>query len=291
MRSWAIYAFLACFIWGTSPIVAKLLFPTMPPLGVGFYRYLIGAPLLGLFLASTRRNVARDAVRKVALYKYLVLGFLGVPVFTSLFYVGVELTTAGKASLIYSANPIILIFLSSIFLHEKLNMRIVGLATLGFLGVFLVITGGINPAEIVMSGAFMGDMLALGAGMSWAVFSVAGKAWIREIDSYASTAIIVALGSMLMFPIAAAAGGLGFQVAVYELLLMLYLGVFTVALAYLFWIKALASAGVSRLGIFQFVIPAVSVALGAVVLGEAVEVWILLGFILLSASVYLAWKS
>jgi len=219
--------------------------------------------------------------------RYAILGFLGVTVFTVFFFTGVQFTTAGKASLLVNTNPIIIAILAHFFLGEKMNVKMISWVLLGFTGVFLVIVGGKDPSTILHSGGFLGDILALGAGVSWAMFTVAGKKWTMNHEAYSSTSLVIFLGLMFLFPLNAATHTLQMPLSTYQLMLILYLGAFTAVVAFFAWIKALTLADASKVGVFQFTIPLMTLLLAAVILGETVDIWIVSGFVLIASSIYL----
>jgi drug/metabolite transporter (DMT)-like permease len=260
----------------------------MSPLAVGFYRFLIAAVILAAFLAFTRRvHAVRTAASGWGFMRYTILGFVGILVFTASFFLGIQFTTAGKASLLVNTNPILIVVLAHFFLKERVNVKIMSWVLLGFGGVFLVIVGGKDLSTLLYSGGFLGDILAFGAGVSWAIFSVAGKKWTLNHEAYTSTSLIIFLGLACMFPLNAATHSLDLSPSAYNLALLLYLGVFTVVAAYFLWMKALMLADASKVGVFQFAIPLVTLLLAAVILGEAVDIWTISGFLLIASSICL----
>jgi len=154
-------------------------------------------------------------------------------------------------------------------------------------GIFLVIVGGKDPSTILYSGEFLGDILAFGAGVSWAMFSVAGKKWTSHHESYASTSLIIFLGLMLMLPLNVTTQSLVLPLSTFEVMLLLYIGVFPGAAAFFLWVKALTLADASKVGVFQFTMPMVTLLLATAILGETVDIWIISGFILIASSIYL----
>jgi len=260
----------------------------MPALASGFYRCAIAAIIFAVFLVATGRiHAIRTMISGRGLTRYAILGFLGVTAFTAFFFIGIQFTTAGKANLLACTNPILIAVLAHFFLREKMTLKMISWILLGFVGVFLVIVGGKDPSTILYSGEFLGDILAFGAGVSWAMFSVAGKKWTSNHEAYASTSTIIFLGLILMLPLNAATNTLKLPTSTYDLTLLLYIGAFTAAAAYFLWIKALTLADASKVGVFQFTMPLWTLLLAAAILGETVDIWIISGFILIASSIYL----
>jgi len=260
----------------------------MSALAIGFYRFLIASVIFAVFLVLTRRiHAIRAAASGWGLIRYSVLGFVGILVNTSFLFLGVQLTTASNASLLVSANPIVIVVLAHFFLGEKMNMKKMLSVLLGFVGVFLVLAGGKDPSTFLYGEGFLGDILSFGAGVAWAIFSVAGKKWMLNHEAYTSTSLVIFLGLMFMLPLNVATHSLELPVPTFELVLLLYLGAFTVVAAYFLWIKALMLADASKVGVFQFIIPLVTLLLATVILGETVDIWIISGFLLIASSIYL----
>jgi drug/metabolite transporter (DMT)-like permease len=70
-------------------------------------------------------------------------------------------------------------------------------------------------------------------------------------------------------------------------MLLLFLSIFCSGLAYFFWGKVLEEISPIRAGVFLYFLPVVSVSLAAVVLGEAVDPWFLVGASFVLVGVYL----
>ncbi|CAG7643876.1 DMT family transporter [Paenibacillus allorhizosphaerae] len=154
-KKW-IYVVLAFVVvsWGLNIVMVKFLTLSTPPFLVAAVRM----PLAGLALLPF-------AVRKYGWYKpnlkqWILLTLVGI---TSIFIhqlflaSGVEMTTATNASLILGLNPLTTALLASLFVSEKMTLRLsLGIAA-GFAGVVIVVLSGGGETPVGLSG--WGDLI------------------------------------------------------------------------------------------------------------------------------------
>jgi DME family drug/metabolite transporter len=133
-------------------------------------------------------------------------------------------------------------------------------------GTALLVVGPRGLGEI--AGHFgVGALLALGAGVSYAVFTVAAKGLLARVAPLAVAAITFALGALLLTPVLLGEAAPGRALAA-AWPLLLYLGLGPTAVAY-----ALFTAGLSRVpaaiaGIVALLEPLTAATLGVVAFGE-----------------------
>jgi drug/metabolite transporter (DMT)-like permease len=135
-----------------------------------------------------------------------------------------------------------------------------------------------------------GDLLLVAAGLAWAPYTIAGKQLLAGYDPIAVTAASLVVALLCLLPVAAVEEAR----AVWEpasipsaLAAAAVLGLVVSAGMTVLWNAALRGMDASRLAGFVFLQPLAGVALGALVLGEAVGRYALLGGALVLAAVYL----
>lgn len=164
-----IYAILAFVVisWGLNIVMVKYLTETMPPFLVAAVRM----PLAGLALLPF-------AVGKYGWYKpspkqWLLLTLVGA---TSIFIhqlflaSGVEMTTATNASLILGLNPLTTALLASLFVGEKMSLRLFLGIMAGFSGVVIVVLSSRADASVGLSG--WGDLIMFVSMLGYVVGSL-----------------------------------------------------------------------------------------------------------------------
>jgi drug/metabolite transporter (DMT)-like permease len=80
--------------------------------------------------------------------------------------VGVKLTSATNSSIIISSDPIMIAVLAAVILKERMNLARAGGILAGFIGVLIIILSEGQRASMGSS-ALSGDILSLGAALSW----------------------------------------------------------------------------------------------------------------------------
>ena len=195
-------------------------------------------------------------------------------------FVALDLTTVGRASIIFYSMPIWLSLLAHVMLpNDKIN-------ALKFVGLILAMSGVAWAFWDRSSGtaSLIGDFAALGGAVSWAVLTIIMKASPLKDERpemqlfwqvlVSGPVLIVAsffFGDLIrdLQPIHIA--GLIFQIVI------------VVTAGFVFWLWLLSIYPASSVGSFSFLSPVMSVALGWLLLGEEVgtDILIALGLVAL----------
>jgi DME family drug/metabolite transporter len=183
------------------------------------------------------------------------------------YFTAVTLTgVAATALLAICSAPIMIAVLAAAVLGERLTPIVLLSLAMAVTGTALLVVGPRGVAEL--AGHFgVGALLALGAGLCYAVYAVAAKGLLARLQPLTAAAGTFALGAVFLTPAALGAGLPQLQLA--ALPLLLYLGIGPTALAY-----ALFSAGLRRVpatvaGIATLLEPLTATTLGVLVFGES----------------------
>lgn len=152
-RAFAILAvFLVQVLYGLNFTFAKIVMNGNFVTPFAFVVLRVGGATVLFWLVSL--FLPQEKIDKRDFLKFFVAAIFGVVVNMLLFLKGLELTTPINASVIVTITPIIILVLSSFFLHEKItNLKIVGVL-LGFSGGILLTVLGTSTR--------VGDNLPLG---------------------------------------------------------------------------------------------------------------------------------
>jgi len=138
-----------------------------------------------------------------------------------------------------------------------------------------------------------GDLYIFAAMLSWATFSVAGKVILKELSPRLAITYACFIGTIALFVTALLEGGLtGIQHYSLEMWLsLLYLGLMGTVLAFILYYQGIKSIGPSKTAIFVNFVPIWAMSLGAVILGEAITLALILGAAMVIGGVFLTSRS
>ena len=159
-----ILAVLIVAVWGSTFSATKiLLIEGMSPMGIFFSRFVLGYLIL---LTVSRKKILANTVTDEL--KFLTIGILGGSLYYFLQNTALSMSQTTNVSFLLSFCPLITIVLSVIFFKDQQISRnfCFGLMV-AICGVFFVLFNGHFELHI----SPMGDILALLAATSWAVYS------------------------------------------------------------------------------------------------------------------------
>jgi len=234
------------------------------PLLVGFVRLAIAAPfLLGAALVSTRDwrvSAARDALALLAMGAAMAA-------YQVFYFWAVTLTGVAVAALLpICSSPLMIAALAALFLRERLTTTVGISLAMAVVGTALLVIGPRGLGEI-SPGFALGSLLALGAGLSYAIYAVVGKASLTRVAPLPLAGITFTVAAAALSPV------LVWEQAVAEPLakgwpLFLYLGLVPTALAYGLYTVGLRRTPATVAGIATLLEPLTASTLGVLLFGE-----------------------
>ena len=280
---------LAAMTWGTAGAVTAILVSRTgtDALTIGAIRVWIAAVLLGLswlarrsglFWLLSRRGgpplggvggggAAPPDFEQHTLARYGALGLCmalyQVTYFTAVTMIGVALS----AVIAICSAPLLISALAALALRERLAIRTLSALAVGVVGAALLVAGPRGAA--VTRGAFVGGAaLALGAGLSYAIYVVIAKASLSQAAPLPLAAGTFASAAIVLTPALWLADDLAREVAM-GWPLLLYLGAVTTALAYALYTLGLQYLPASAAGVVALVEPLTATLLGVFAFGES----------------------
>lgn len=276
-------ALLTATIWGTTFISTKVLLVDFQPLGLLFFRFVMG--LLALLIAYPHR------LRGTGLRQELTFagaGLCGVCLYYLLENIALTYTMASNVGVITSIAPFFTAILSYLFLkEEKPGVNIYLGFVLAMAGVCLI---SFNGAQLALDPR--GDLLALLAAFTWACYSVLTK----KISAYGyptilTTRRVFAYGLLFMLP---ALPFLGFRLGLERFTSpvylgnILFLGLGASALCFVTWNFAVRALGAVKTSVYIYMVPVITVAASVLILHEKITPLAALGTVLTLAGLLLS---
>lgn len=259
-------------IYALCYVAIKAGLPFMPSLRFAALRALAGGLLMLGLLPVLKRPVfpRRQDWRWV-----FGLGITSTTVAFAAMFLSPGLAGAGIASVLGNAQPIFAMALAVPLLGERLTPAKQAALVLGLLGVILIAL-----PSIATSGAFggAGPALALGASLSLAVGSVIAKRMGPDVHLLSVSAWQLIVGGLPLLVVSGLAEhGPWISVDPRFLSLLAFLAIAETALPTPLWYWLLRRDEVGRLSIFLFLVPVLGMLFAAVVFGEPVGLFEVVG--------------
>jgi drug/metabolite transporter (DMT)-like permease len=257
------------FMWSSAFTSARMIVMDAPPLTALAVRFVVSGAI-GIGLAAALGQSAR--LTRAQWKSVVIFGICQNALYLGLNFVAMQRVEAGLASIIASMMPLMVAFLGWVVFRDRVNR--LGLAGLiaGFAGAAIImgsrLSGGVDAQGIVL--CLMG-MVAL------AVATLT----VRSATSGGNLLMIVGMQMLV------GAAVLGVAALVFETwhvnwstrlgLAFVYTTLVPGLLATWVWFRLVGRIGAIRAATFHFLNPFFGVATGALLLGEALEIWDMLG--------------
>lgn len=267
---------LTAFFWGGTFVAGRILKDNVGPFSAAFLRFAVASILL---LAIVRKSTGCfPRLERTQWLSVALLGLTGVFAYNAFFFKGLQLISAGRASLVIATSPVLIALFSAWFYSEKLSpVRITGIL-LSMTGAMVVISKG-SLAAIVDSGPGLGELMIFGCVLSWVAYSLIGKTVMQTISPLVAVAYSAFAGTLfLLFP--AWAEGMPGALLAYsptEWASIIYLGLFGTVIGFVWYYEGIRQIGPLRAGLFINFVPASAIILAFLILSEPVTASLLIG--------------
>lgn len=280
---------LISLIWAGSFIAVKITVNEIPPIDLGFLRFLVATPIMILILFLRKKEVH---IPKKELPSLIILGLTGVTFLYIFQFVGIEYTTASTSSVLISTNIIFIVILSTLFLKEVFSFKKTLGVILSFLGVMVVIFAQSSNEKIIFNNQFIiGCLLVLLSAFCWAVYSVVGKKLLDKYDAFSVTTYAFVLGTIFFLPVVFphilnVVQNISFK----GWMAILYLALLCSVFGYVAWYYALSKTEAGKTAVYLSLIPLFTITL-AFFIDEIPTILFLVGAILIIWGIYWAQKN
>lgn len=269
-----------CIVWGTTYLVIRISVQVFPPETFSGIRFIISGLIVLIFAFATKQKMPQKVgdIAKISISGLLMLlGGHGLVVFAE------QWVHSGVTALILSLGPIFIALLELIILKKK-TLNLWGWMGLfaGFTGVVFLVTSGKEIGSINLSGG----VLLLTACILFASGSIFSKKYSADGSIVSQLAIqMIAGGAGLLIT----GGILGeyskVTINFTVVWTMIYLTIFGGIIGYGAYIYVLKHWPASKAGTYAYVNTVIAVILGAVVLGEPVNLNVIFSIILILGGV------
>lgn len=282
--AWLVLA-ATLLLWSGNWIVARAVRDDISPGLATAGRLLIVTALLAPFawrgLAAKLPAFARRDWQVLWL-----LGFFGGGLHLALQWLGLHFTTATSATLYLSTAPIFILLLAAPLLAERIAARQWLGVAISFGGVALIGMQG----RLLQPSFNVGDLCALASMALWGGYTVFLRLRRDALGMVEFLTLVCVLGMGFMAPwvLAELALGATLRLSGAGVAAVLYSAFGSLLLAYAGWSYVVTRLGAARAGVTMHLMPAISVVLAAVFLGERPYWYHFAGVALVLAGVALA---
>jgi drug/metabolite transporter (DMT)-like permease len=257
---------LATLCWASAFIAGKLVLAEITPLSAAGLRHLAAMLLLAPF-AWRRRGSANLRAAAVPL---AIIALCGGVMYQWVFMAALQRTSATNTSLLIALNPAITFLFAPLVGESYTRGGLLGIA-LALTGAVLVITHGDLAVLGSLDATRLGDLLALFAAVLWAIFNLASRRVVLHVPHSLTNTVTYGVGSLVLLLLATP------EAPVTQLAqaswtargALLTMVIFSSVAAGQLFLHGVHTVGVSRTVVFVYLIPVVTAALSALLLGES----------------------
>lgn len=281
---------LTALFWGGTFVAGRAMAGSIEPFAAAFLRFLVASAVL-LPLIRLRRGGEPLPTGRVWV-RLAMLGLFGVVLYNTFFFKGLQTVGAGRAAVIIALNPSFIALGSCLFFRERLSgIRATGIVV-SLVGALTVISHG-RPAQLWTGAITTGDLFILGCVGSWVAYTLLGKTTMHSMSPLLMVTWSSALGTVGLAAAALREGILHHLMAYPPRVwvAIAYLALFGTVLGFVWFYQGVRTLGPTRAGVFINFVPAWSVLLAALTLGERPTLSLAVGLVLVTSGVYLSNKT
>lgn len=270
----ALFATLAT-MWGLSFPAITVGLDYIPPLLFAAFRYDVAAVLLlgyAVLTTDSWRPVGRNNAEAI------VGGGLFLVAGNGLLFIGQQTVPSGVAAILQALVPIATALWALGLLSERLSVTgAIGVA-LGFLGIGLIVQP--DPQNL-LAGDTLGRLIIIGQVVSVALGGVLVQRAGPTMERVALTGWSMLLGGLTLHLASFGIGEIPTEsvTAPTALGAIVYLGVFSTAMAFLIYYTLLEERGAFETSLVAYLVPIVATVAGVFILGETISPLSVAGFV------------
>ena len=276
---------IATFVWGLTPTLGKILSTLEAPFIITFGRFFFACVWLFAILLLRRKG---QLVGREFLGTFLLLGLTGIFLHNVLMYEGLEYISASMASLIFAFIVVQVAIIDSIINRKIPEKRSILGMFFSIVGILIVVTDG-QIVTLPREELGWGAVLIFGSAFSWAVYTVVSRKALRTYSPLIVTTYASGVGLMLVapFPLASIEESIQIFTDAQSLLFLIFLGVVSSAITFIWHQQALEKIGALSTSIYLNLVPIFGILSAAIILGENLNEFIIVGGILVFLGIIL----
>lgn len=276
-------ALVTVMIWGTTFVSTKVLITSgLTPVDIFFYRFVLA--YISIWFISPKKLFS-DSIKDECWFA--VAGFCGGALYFITENTALELTLVSNVSLIVCISPLLTAFLVILFYRsERVRKTLLAGSVMALFGVALVVFNG----QFILKLSPVGDLLTVAAAFSWAFYCLILKRFDLRYPTLFITRKVFFYGVVTLLPFIFIMP-LHFDTVILMQLPvitnLLFLSFVASMLCFIMWNMAVKELGAVLATNYIYIVPLVGMATSAIVLGEPINVIMLIGCVLILVGVFL----
>ena len=274
---------VAC-LWGGNAVAMKVALRYMPPFILAGFRFAFGALIIWLW--SKFKNIDVK-IQRQDVFSLIILSLLFAAQICT-FNLGTKYTTAGRSSVFINVSPFFIAILAHFFIpNDRLSIRKVIGFILASLGIYVVFRDKIETSEPHL----LGDLIMLSSGFLFSILTIYTKKLMQRMGVYKILlwqmvfGLVPFFGLSLIFERSAR-----YAVNLELIIVLLYQGGLVASVAFIIWTTLLNRYNASKISAFLFATPLFGIGLSAIILHEAITIYLLAGALLVAVGIYVVNK-
>ena len=250
MKKGIIYALITAILFVTLEPVSKLVAGNISPYAITFWRFLIGSFILvPPAIAKIKKEKIHITLKDIGLMT--ALGVLFICVSMVLLQIAVKKADSPSLiAIIFSSNSVFTILFAMIFVkEERLTKNKLIALVLGILGVIICadFSSGTNLGSVA---------LAILAALSFSLYTALSQKYMKKLGGLIQSSGVFLSGSIvLLLMLLILKMDISMPVKVYDLSIMLYLGLLVTGTGYALYFKAIEKGGAIMASLAFFIKP------------------------------------
>jgi len=286
MKKEYIYAIISVILWSTTATVTKLLLGNLDSMQILLFASLFAT--IFLFIINCIKGNLKE-IKNYKLkdfFKIFIIGILGTFLYNLFLYLGINTMQASQAFIINYLWPIMTVIFACIILKEKITIRKIIAIIISFIGVIIVSSNGdllnIEKSNII------GTIYCILAAISYGLFSVLNK---KQNYNKSTSMMLFYLTSFCISLIYGLCAKKMYIPETNQLLGLLWIGVFTSAIAFTSWALALEKGDTARISNIAYITPFISLLWTSVILKEKLSIYSVLGLVIIILGIFIQMKN
>lgn len=258
--------------WGYSWVLMKMGLEYAEPFTFAAWRCGIAAVAMIIYVGV--KSIKLPNLKKLP--DYFMIGIFQTTLLFGLMLYGMQYVTAGKTSVLLYTMPIWTMFMVHFYLKERLNTpKWIGVA-IGTIGIVSIL--GRDSFVHQDLEVFTGELLVLGAAVSWAISNIWMKKRMGGENIYMLSAIQLIIGTLGLVLLAIPAEGLLIiDWNLHSIYILLFTGIIASAIDFTIWFYLLNNLDIKITTFSSMLVPVFGLIFDWAILGNRLDLGVIIG--------------